>query len=93
MAKELKKREDEVNRYSSTRIKIVEDGGVQLKKFLIEKDPFPKMKCEKKKCFVCNSEESDQMKFACNSNNVGYRLECDTCIEKYYADFVISSLF
>ena len=30
----------------------------------------------------CNSEESDQMKFACNSNNVGYRLECDTCIEK-----------
>ena len=22
------------------------------------------------------------MKFDCNSNNVGYRLECDTCIEK-----------
>ena len=22
------------------------------------------------------------MKFSCNSNNVGYRLECDTCIEK-----------
>ena len=32
LAKELKKREDEVNRYSKTRIKIVEDGGVQLKK-------------------------------------------------------------
>ena len=82
LAKELKKREDEINRYSKTRIKIVEDGGVQLKNFLVQKDPFPKLKCEKKKCFVCNSEESDAMKYACNSNNVGYRLECDTCIEK-----------
>ena len=82
LAKELKKREDEINKYSKTRIKIVEDGGVQLKNFLVEKDPFPKLKCEKKKCFVWNSEESDSMKFSCNSNNVGYRLECDTCIEK-----------
>ena len=82
LAKELKKREEEINRYSNSRIKIIEDGGVQLKNFLIEKDPFPKTKCEKKKCFICNSEESDQMKFSCNSNNVGYRLECDTCIEK-----------
>ena len=82
LAKELRQREDEVNRYSKTRIKIVEDGGVQLKNFLVIKDPFPKMKCDKKKCFVCNSEKSEQMKFACNSNNVGYRLECDTCIER-----------
>ena len=82
LAKELKKREDEINKYSKTRIKIIEDGGVQLKNFLVEKDPFPTVKCEKKKCFICNSEESDSMKFPCNSNNVGYRLECDTCIEK-----------
>jgi hypothetical protein len=82
LAKELRKREDEVNKYSKMRIKIVEDGGVQLKNFLVDKDPFPKLKCAKKKCFVCNSEESDSMKFSCNSNNVGYRLECDTCIAR-----------
>ena len=82
LAKELKKREDEVNKYSKMRIKIVEDGGVQLKNFLVEKDPFPKLKCSKKKCFVCDSEESNSLKFSCNSNNVGYKLECDTCIER-----------
>ena len=81
LAKELKIREAEINKYSKTRIKIVEDGGVQLKNFLVEKNPFPQLKCEKK-CFVCKSESSDAMKYPCNSNNVGYRLECDTCIER-----------
>ena len=48
----------------------------------MQKDPFPKSKCERKKCIICKSEESETMKFSCNSNNVGYRLECDTCLER-----------
>ena len=55
---------------------------VQLKNFLVKKDPFPILKCDRKKCFICNSETSKNLKFQCNSDNVGYRLECDTCIEK-----------
>ena len=82
LAKELKKREEELNRFKKERIKIVEDGGVQLKNFLVQKDPFPTSKCEKKKCLICCSEKSENLKFACNSNNVGYKLECDTCIER-----------
>jgi hypothetical protein len=56
LAKELKKREEELNKFRKERIKIVEDGGVELKNFLVQKDPFPKLKCEKKKCLVCGSE-------------------------------------
>jgi hypothetical protein len=78
----LKKREEEVNRFSKERIKIVEDGGVEMKNFLVEKDPFPNLKCDKKKCLICESETSENLKVTCNSNNVGYKLECDTCFER-----------
>ena len=82
LAKELKKREEELNRFKKERIKIVEDGGVQLKNFLVQKDPFPISKCEKIKCLICGSEKSENLKYACNSNNVGYKLECETCLER-----------
>ena len=82
MAKELKQREEELNRFSKNRIKIVENGGTELKHFLVQNDPFPKPKCVKKKCFICSSEKSENLQYACNSNNVGYRLDCDTCLDR-----------
>ena len=82
LAKELRNREEELNRFRKERIKIVEDGGIQLKNFLVQKDPFPKLKCDQKKCLVCGSEKSANLKIACNSNNVGYKLECDTCLDR-----------
>ena len=30
---------------------------------------------------VCDSEEKETLQFPCNSNNLGYRLECKTCIK------------
>jgi hypothetical protein len=35
------------------------------------------MECEMKKCILCS--DSKQVKIACNSNNVGYKLVCETC--------------
>ena len=81
LLKELKRREEEINKYSKDRIKILEDGGIQLKNILAKKDPFPIKKCEKKVCIVCDSEEKETLQFPCNSNNLGYRLECHTCIK------------
>ena len=45
LAKELQKREEEINKSSKQRIKIVEDGGEKIKDFLVCKDPFPTLKC------------------------------------------------
>ena len=53
-----------------------------LKDFLIKKDLFPNPKCNKKKCLICDSETSENLKIPCNSNNVGYILKCDTCAQK-----------
>ena len=82
LGKELRKREEEINKYSKERIKIIEDGGVQMKDFLVKKDPFPNLKCGRKNCLICNSEVAETLKIPCNSNNIGYRLNCDTCIER-----------
>ena len=45
LAKELQKREEEINKSSKQKNKIVEDGGEKIKDFLVCKDPFPTLKC------------------------------------------------
>ena len=79
LAKELRKREEEINRFSKERIKIEESGGINIKDFLIQKDPFPKNKCEKEKCLIYTSTVTQNLSIVCNTNNVGYRLFCGTC--------------
>ena len=81
LAKELKQREEELNKFNKERIKIVESGGVKIKDFLIKKDPFEKLKRDEKKCLICKSVENNSIKLACNTNNVGYQLFCNTCKE------------
>ena len=59
----------------------MEDCGRKIKDMVVNKNPFPNIKCEeKKKCLLCNSDSSS--KIPCNSNNVGYRLVCETCKER-----------
>ena len=82
LVKELKQREEEINRFSKERIKIVEGGGVQMKDFMVKKNPFPSTKCEKKKCIICESNVDGKVQIPCNSNNVGYQLVCDTCRDR-----------
>ena len=45
------------------------------------------LKCEQKTCPLCSKSEfvdisSEEVKIACNTNNVGYRWRCMTCKEK-----------
>ena len=61
LAKELRNREEEINRFSKERIKIQESGGINIKDFLIQKDPFPKNKCEKAKCLICKSTVKENL--------------------------------
>ena len=79
LVKKLRNREQEINKFRKERIKFVEDAGITLKSLLVQNNPFPKSVCEKKNCLICGSEKSGNIKFECNSNNVGYRLGCDTC--------------
>ena len=84
--KELQKREAELNRNNQERIKIVEKGGLKVKNILCAKNPFKKYKYELKTCPLCSNSEfveasSEEVKVACNTNNVGYKWQCMTCTE------------
>jgi hypothetical protein len=83
LTKELKKREAEINRFESNRIKIVEKGGENIESILSKKDPFRKESCSKDFCPICKScKNSEKIKNLCNTNNVGYRWICNTCKER-----------
>ena len=84
LAKELRKREAELNKHSGERIKVVEKGGLKIKDILCAKNPFPKPKCTEKICPLCKNSEyvevnQDKKQPPCNSHNVGYRWCCVTC--------------
>ena len=81
LAKEMKKREKELNKNKEERIKIVEKGGIKVENLLMKKDPFTKEKCSEKLCPLCK-DESKKNNIICNSNNVGYRWLCCTCQTK-----------
>ena len=82
LAKEMKTREEEINKYSKERIKIVEGGAIQMKNMLVNKNPFPTQTCEIKKCIICESSAPGKRKIPCTSNNVGYQLLCNTCSDR-----------
>ena len=77
----MKKREEEINKYSKERIKILEDGGIKMRNMLVNKNPFPKQKCEQMKRALCVSNNGKN-KIPCNTSNVGYRFNCETCKNK-----------
>ena len=84
LMKALQKREEELNKNSKERVKIVEKGGLKIKDILGSKNPFKKSKCSQKTCPLCTPSDlvdiqSEEVKIVCNTNNVGYRWVCVTC--------------
>ena len=57
LAKELRKREAELNKNSQERIKIVEKGGMKIKDILCSKNPFQNKKCFQKTCALCTGSK------------------------------------
>ena len=87
LAKQLQKREEELNRNTEERIKIVEKGGLKIKDILGSKNPFKTLNCEEKTCPLCMESEMvhiqpEEKKISCSTNNVGYRWLCLTCKER-----------
>ena len=78
LARELKNREQEINRFSQERIKIIEKSGQNVECILVKKDPFQKDNCSEEQCPICKNPDKKANVF-CNTNNVGYRWSCNTC--------------
>ena len=87
LAGELRKREAELNKHSTERLKIVEKGGLKVKDILSSKSSSQKSKCSQKSCPLCTpstfvevNPEDDH--HPCNTNNVGYKWSCINCLKQ-----------
>ena len=86
LAKAVSKREEELNKNSSERIKVMEKGGLKMKDIMTTKNPNKKSECTQKTCPMCKPSKfvevnPDGSKYPCNTNNVGYRWHCLKCRE------------
>ena len=84
LAKDVRKREAEINKNSDERVKIVEKGGQKIRDMLATKNSDKKSECSKKKCPLCKSSKFVEInpkgnQYPCNTNNVGYRWHCLIC--------------
>ena len=87
LIKELKQREEELNKNSDERVKFVEKGGQKVKNMLGTKKSFKNTKCVQNTCPLCNNSDfvegaPTEDGIPCNSNNVGYRWVCLKCKEQ-----------
>ena len=79
LASQLKKVEVDINRLSSQKVKIVEEGGVTLKDLLCNPAPRKEKTCIREHCQVCRFEGS---KGGCKVRSVCYAEVCLDCEKK-----------
>ena len=89
LAKQMQKREAELNAHSDTRIKVVETGGHRLKLILVQNNLYPTLPCIKQLCPFCketvvsvpaeNSAQLNSAKLSCRTPSVGYTVSCMEC--------------
>ena len=83
LLKELKVREEQLNKFNDERIKFIEAGGVKIEELMTQKNLLKKEKCSEKQCALCkNIDANEEIKIYCNTNNVGYRWTCENCSKK-----------
>ena len=74
----MRSKEAENNQGRQIRFKIVEKGGVTLEQKLRRSNPWANKKCERPKCFPCQSEKGGN----CWRESVTYDIFCKVCGEK-----------
>ena len=75
LAKELRKRQLELNKMGNERIQMIERGGIKFENLLTKKNPFKNESCGENCCPSCKI----LMKIPCNTNNIGYQWICKIC--------------
>ena len=80
LANQLKKKEEELGKLTTHRIRIVERNGEKLEHILTKPDPFGQEKCKKETCLLCRTDEKEMGK--CKKKNIVYKIECRLCLKQ-----------
>ena len=79
LARKLRLAEEEIEKITGDKIKIVERAGIMLKRVLFKSNPWAGGHCGRSECLVCSHEKGGG---DCRKRNVTYKTECQTCQEK-----------
>ena len=84
LCKRMQQIEQSLNCNGSSRIKILEKGGIKVKNLVCKSNPYKPNPCEKPLCPVCHKGKYTTLEeggpsIDCRTNNVGYRFECENC--------------
>ena len=60
LLKELKMREEQLNKFNDERIKCIEASGVKIEELMTQKNPFKKEKCSEKQCALCKNIDANE---------------------------------
>ena len=79
LAKRMRLAEQEIEKITGDRIKVVERAGTMLKRILTKSNPWAGGNCGRIDCLVCRYEEGGG---DCRRRNATYRTQCLSCKEK-----------
>ena len=81
LAKELRKKEIELERITGDKVKVVEKAGRKLEDILANGDPWRGLDCGRENCFLCNTKHltGKNKKQDCRKRNILYEIRCLSC--------------
>ena len=84
LAKRLRENEENLNKITKNRIKIVERTGTKLQDLLTKSDPWKGSDCSRPNCLLCFTKQRTEKSQTqdCHKRNVVYETRCLTCQEE-----------
>ena len=79
LAKLMREAEEEIEKLTGDRVKVVERAGTMIKRILSKSNPWAGESCGRTECLVCRYEEGGG---DCMRRNATYKTECLSCKEK-----------
>ena len=84
LTKQLRNAEDQLDKLTGYRLKIVERAGAKLEDLLTRSDPWAGMECGRKMCLLCKTKEHTNKNRAqdCTKRSCVYEMWCGVCKDR-----------
>ena len=79
LARRIRQSETQMEQITGYRVKIVERGGVMIKRMVVKTNPWNDGSCGRPQCLICRHENGGG---DCSKRSVTYRTRCEVCHER-----------
>ena len=81
LAKAMREKENELEKLTGYRVKIVEKAGDPLERIIVKSNPWSGQDCERGGCFLCQTKQKTEKQStqSCSKRSAVYETWCETC--------------